>query len=306
MVAFLIWRAGPRLVLSMLARIGWSFPAVAGIYALHLTIRARALQRTILRGQVGFADALRIRLSGDAVERLTFTGPFLAEPAKGWLLKQRGLPAADAFAAVATEYLLYTVVSAWLGALAVSLLLVRGSLTPAVRPAAGVALAVAIAFMAACAFAAITGVGLIVPTLRSSRVVIGRRRAEYAAREFGPVEHVLVDFLHAHPGRLAEVLVLETAAHLLLILEIWIVIPALGLALSWIDALILEGGAKFIAIVFALVPGQVGASEGVYALLAVAVGLPTAAGLTLALVRRMRGLLVAAAGVMALARLGDR
>lgn len=303
MIALLVWHAGPRVVVGMLVRLGWNFPAVAGIYAVHLAIRAAALRRTILRIPVTYADALRIRLSGDAMEKLTFTGPFLAEPAKGWLLKQRGLPTADAFAAVATEYLLYTLVSSWLATLAVSLLLARGALPPTVRPGAVVALAVTIAFMAAFVFAAVTGIGLIVPILRASRVLIGRRRADYAAHEFGPVEGVLVAFLHAHPGRMAEVLAMETLAHLLLISEIWIVIQALSLPLSWTDPLILEGGAKFIATAFAFIPGQVGASEGVYALLAGAIGLPAAAGLTLALVRRMRGLLVAAAGVVVLARL---
>lgn len=135
-------------------------------------------------------------------------------------------------------------------------------------------------------------------------VLIGRRRAEYAAREFEPVESVLVAFLHIHPGRLTEVLVLEVAAHLVLICEIWLVMAALGLDLSWTGVLILEGGAKFIAIAFAFIPGQLGASEGVYALLTGAIGLPAAAGLTPALVRRMRGLLIAAAGVVALSSLG--
>jgi hypothetical protein len=58
--------------------------------------------------------------------------------------------------------------------------------------------------------------------------------------------------------------------------------------------------------VFAFVPGQFGASEVTYALLAAAIGLSTAAGLSLALVRRLRGLLVAAGGVLALTIFGDR
>jgi hypothetical protein len=70
--------------------------------------------------------------------------------------------------------------------------------------------------------------------------------------------------------------------------------------------LILEGGAKFIATAFAFIPGQMGASEGIYALLAGAIGLPTAAGLTLALVRRIRGLLVASVGVLVLTLLEGR
>src|SRR5713101_7902757 len=111
------------------------------------------------------------------------------------------------------------------------------------------------------------------------------------------VEEVIVTFLHAQSGRLAEVLGIEASAQLLLILEVWLVIAALGFSRSWSNPLIVEGGVKFIGIAFAFIPGQFGASEGVYALIADAIGLPTAAGLTLALVRRVRGLLVAALGV---------
>lgn len=284
----------------MLRRIGWSFLAVAGIYVLHLTFRAAALRRTVLRAPLRFRDALRIRFAGETVEKLTLTGPFLAVPAKGWLLKQRGLPAADAFAAVAAEYLLHIVVAAWLVILAVPLLLTQRSFPPAVGAAAVATLGITIAFLAAFAFAAITGIGLIAPILRASQLLIGRRRAEYAAREFEPVEGVLVAFLHAHPWRLTEVLVLEAAAHLMLVLEIWIVMLALGFDLSWTGALILEGGGKVISVAFAFIPGQVGASEGVTAMLAGTIGLPAAAGLTLALVRRMRGLVIAAASVVVL------
>jgi len=298
--ASLVWRAGPRLIAGMLARVGWRFAAAAAIYAVHVGIRAVALWRSLLDGPVRFADVLRIRLSGEAVEMLTFTGPFLAEPAKGWLLRNRGVTTAAAFAAVITEYLLYTVVAAWLMVAALWLLLVRGVLPPGMRPAASVAMGIVIAFLAAFAFAAITGVGLIVPLLRTSRALIGRQNAERAARDFRPVEELIIGFLHEHPGRLAEVVAIETTAHVLLIVEIWIVIQALGFSASWITPIIVEGGVKFVTVAFAFIPGQLGASEGVYALLAVAVGLPAAAGLSLALVRRVRGLLIAAAGVVAL------
>src|SRR6059036_2278088 len=89
--ASLVWYEGPRLIAGMLARVGWRFAAAAAIYAMHVGIRAVALWRSLLDGPVRFADVLRIRLSGEAVEMLTFTGPFLAEPAKGWLLTNRGV-----------------------------------------------------------------------------------------------------------------------------------------------------------------------------------------------------------------------
>ena len=68
----------------------------------------------------------------------------------------------------------------------------------------------------------------------------------------------------------------------------------------------MEGGVKFIAIAFAFIPGQFGALEGTYALVFAAIGLPAAVGLTVALVRRMRGLLVASVGVVMLAFLDGR
>jgi hypothetical protein len=285
----------------MLVRVGWGGPVIVGLYAAHVGCRAAALWRSVIGGRVRYVDVLRIRLSGEAVEMLTFTGPFLAEPTKGWLLKQRGLSTASAFAAAATEYLLYSVLSSCLAVTGLSLLLVRGTLPPAVRPAAVLVMAIAIAFLGAVTVAATTGVGLIVPMLRASRLFVGARRAQRAAEAFRGIEEVLVTFLHAHPKRVAEVLAIDAVAHAMLMGEIWILLARLGFERSVSSLLIVEGGVKFIGVAFAFVPGQVGASEVAYQVLAGAIGLPAAAGLTLALVRRMRSLLAAAAGVAALA-----
>jgi hypothetical protein len=79
---------------------------------------------------------------------------------------------------------------------------------------------------------------------------------------------------------------------------VWIVIGALGFSISWIDSLIVEGGMKFVPVAFAFVPGQFGAAEGTYAVLARAIGLPVAAGVSVALVRRLRTLPVAVLGLI--------
>jgi uncharacterized membrane protein YbhN (UPF0104 family) len=306
MVALLVWRTGPALVLSMMARVRWAFLFVSAAYAIHIAVRAAALWRSVLSVPIRYRDVLRIRVSGEAVEMLTFTGPFLAEPAKGWLLKRQGLPAADAYAAVAAEYLIYTLVSSWLAALALTLLLANGALPPAIRPGVVGVLVVMVGFNLAFVFAAVAGVGVLAPLARASGAVIGRARAASVAQEVHRVESVLIAFLHAHPIRLAEVIGLEAAGHLLLVLEIWIVMSALGYSLSWRDPLLVEGGVKFISVAFSFIPGQVGASEGVYALLLRAIGLPAAAGLTLALVRRVRGLLVAAIGAVVISVVPER
>jgi len=303
-IGLLIRQTGPRLIWGMLLRVGWRVPVVAGIYAMYLGTRALALWRTTPAGAVRLMDVLRVRVSGDVIEALTFTGPIFAEPAKGWFLMRYGLSATDAFAAVVVEFVLYDVATSVLEIAALSLLLANGAIPEVMRPGAMVVLAIPIAFLAACAWAAITGVGVIVPMLRWLRVVIGTSAAQWAIDRVAPIEQVLVDFLHVQHRRFAEVLAIETASHLLLILEVWIVLNVFGFS-GALHALIIEGGGKLIGLVFAFVPGQVGAAEGVYVLLARAVGAPAAVGLTLALVRRVRGLLVAAIGMGALTLVKD-
>ena len=286
----LVRQVGATIVADLLRRTGPALAIVSALYLAHLAMRAAALWRSI--GALRYADVLRIRLSGEAIEMLTFTGPFLAEPAKGWLLTRQGLSGAEAFGGVAVEYLVYTLTSAWMAMVALSLLLARAVLPITLRrPVLGVVVAMA-AFTLGFAAAAITGVGLIAPVVRG----VG---ASGAAARFEPVERVLVNFMHRQPRRLIQVIGIELVGQLLLAIEILVTVRLLGFAFSSIDALIVEGSVKFISVAFFFVPGQLGASESVYTLLFQSLALPGAAGLTMALVRRVRGLIVAAIGLAA-------
>jgi hypothetical protein len=294
----LVSRVGAGVIVDLLRRVGWGFAVVSLVYVAHVAVRALALWRTLPSGLLPYGEALRVRLASESIETLTFTGPFLAEPAKAWLLTQRGLSGPEAFGGVAIEYLLYTLVAAWMATVALGVLLVRGVLPAALRvPTAGV-IAVMIAFTIASVAAAATGVGLLVPMVRAVGTVVGRTRADDLASRIDPTERVLITFMHARPRRLIEVLAIEAAGHALLASEIWIVMRTLGYVVSSLDPFIVEGAVKFISVVFFFVPGQVGASESVYTLLFAAIGLPGAAGLTMALVRRVRGLIVAGIGLL--------
>jgi len=295
----LVRQVGGAVILRLLTRVGWRLLVISAIYAGYVSIRAAALWRVMLDSPGPYLDFLRVRISAEAIEMLTFTGPFLAEPAKGWLLIRRGTPTSAAFAIVIIEYLVYSVVSSCLAIAALLLLLKRHTLPIALQPAAILIVVVSIAFIAAFVFASSTGIGLIVPILRAGRAVIGER-ALRMAEQFERVETVIIEFLHGHVRRLAEVFALETAAHALLVIEVWIVIVVLGFALSWTQALVIEGGVKFVGTAFAFIPGQFGASEGTYELLTKAIGLPAAIGLTVSLVRRLRGVLVAVVGLIVL------
>jgi hypothetical protein len=296
-LAVLVASIGLDVIASTLGRVGLGFLWVSMMYLGHVIIRASALWKALPSRDLDYRQVLRIRLVGEAVEMLTFTGPFLAEPAKGRLLSSRGVPRAHAFGAVVIEYLLYTVVSAWLAGTAFSIFLARGTLPDGLHgPLVGMLVSV-IVFTLATAFAAVSGIGLIAPTIEAIGSGISPRRTAALVSRIRPVERVLVSFLHEEPWRLLELLAFEIAGHALLVAEIWVILRALGIDIPAIDALCFEGGVKFIAVVFAFVPGQIGAAEGTYALLARGLGLPVAAGLTLALVRRIRALIVAGLGL---------
>jgi hypothetical protein len=298
-IVWLVQRSGPAVVWALLVGMRWRFLVVAVLYFTYLAIRALALWR-IVPTSMRYLDILRIRLSGDAIEILTFTGPFFAEPTKGWLLTRSGLQTDEAFAAVATEYLIYNVVTACLSVTALVVLLALGALPPLARAIAFALLTVLAVFLGAFAYAAFSGVGVIVPIIRSSAAIIGRRRAEVAAQTFSRVERVLVDFLHRRHRAMAEVFAIHAASQVLLMVEVYVVLTAIVARTAWWYPAMIEGAAKFSGLMFAFIPAQVGAAEGVYAFLTSLLGLSTTAGLTLALVRRIRGVLVAAIGVGAL------
>jgi hypothetical protein len=300
-VAWLIWRSGPAVVWNLLIGLRWRFAVVTGLYIVYLATRALALWR-IVAPSLRYGDVFRIRLTGDTIENLTFTGPFFAEPTKGWLLSRSGLPTDRAFAAVATEYLLYDVVTACLSVFAMSTLIALGVLPPVVRPIAFTLLGISVAFLTAFVYAAVSGIGVVAPLIKLSARIIGRRAA-IAAEKISRVERVLVHFLRCRHRALAEVVGLHSISQVLMMLEIYVVLTAIGSAPPLWYLPVIEGAVKYIGLAFAFVPGQVGAAEGSYAFLTGVLGLSATAGLTLALVRRIRSVAVAAIGVAVLTQL---
>jgi hypothetical protein len=288
-------------IAGLLRQIGWSFWLITLLYAAHTALRGVALWQTLPPGAIPLFDVIAIRFGAEGVEMLTLTGPFLAEPAKAWLLHRRGIETPAAFGAVAAEYLLYNLTAAWLGSVALGILLFRGALLRALNaPAEGLLVGVA-ALTIGCAFTAVTGRGLVASSVQAIARRVAPRRADAAVARVRRVEGVLVAVLHDDPRRLAAMLAVELAGHVLLAIEIFVTLDALRLPAGLGSAFIIEGAVKWIGALFFFVPGQIGVSEGIYAILLPAVGLPAAAGVTIALVRRARALIVGGLGFLLVA-----
>src|SRR5215831_14078645 len=116
LLIYLIFRLGPQNIFSIILSLKWNLFGVTLIYATSEMIRAAALWKSLPEGESQpYLRMLGVRLSGEAVRNVTFTGPFVGEPLKAWLLRRTGLPAIGAIAAVITEYLVYTFASAAIG-----------------------------------------------------------------------------------------------------------------------------------------------------------------------------------------------
>ena len=298
----LLWQLGPAEILRATAQLGWHSLPILVCYAVYQSLRAVAFKLSVLNsGGVSFLDALWIRLSGDAIHSLTFSGPFLSVPTKAWLLKRRGLSLAEGFAATLTAALMNLIAGAAMGTGGLVYLLRHGALP---RPAAGAAVAL-IGLNAAFLLAAAAAIGVrfyligaAIGWLGRAGILWGRLKPDVAA--INRMEDVLLGILHDRPARAAAIMLAEMGGQLALVVELAWILRALDIGTPAIYPLAIEAATKFISVVFFFMPLQLGTAEGSYAVIFGALGLPVAVGFSVAFFRRIRSLLVASAGLVAM------
>ena len=305
LLVLLLWRLGPSQVFETLGRIGWYFTAALLLGSAHQAIRAVALHRCVIRsGVVRYRDALAIRLSGEAIQSLTLTGPVLAEPTKAWLLETRGLTLKEGFAATLTEYLIYTFVTAAMSIAGLAYLIAAYDATDTIRRIAMAIIGLCAAFLLTSAIAIARRFYLIGTIIaRLARAGILRGRLTPNVTWINRMEDLLLAVLRDSPRRFAAVAALEAAAQAILVFELFLLLRAFGVFASTWSAFVIESSVKFFEFAFVFVPLQLGVSEGTYALILGVMGLPLAAGFALAFVRRARSLVIASAGLGMLALL---
>jgi hypothetical protein len=307
-LGLLLWHLDPGEILRMTAQLGWHSLPILVFYALYQTMRASALKLSILRWrQVSFRDALWIRLSGDAMQSLTFSGPFLGEPTKAWLLKRRGLSLTEGFAATLAEYLINLLLCAVMSIAALLYLLRVAAL-----PASAIGAAKGLVYVSAgFLLTAVIAIGLrfyligtVIEQLGRLGVLRGKLKPDLSS--INRMEDLLLGILRDRPARVAAIVLVEIGAQAALVLEVFWLLRALELFTPSSYPLVIESATKFISLAFFFVPLQVGAAEGSYAVIFGALGLPAAAGFSLAFFRRFRSLLVASAGLAAMNALTRR
>jgi len=254
---------------AALSRLGSGFAIVLLLGGVREAVRALAWTQAVdAGGRLGFRNALRARLAGEAVNALLPMGMVVGEPLKA---SQVGgeLPFASAFKALAIEFVFYTASLVFLFA-------------------AGL-----------WAFAVVSGIHLGAPALvaastalAAATVVVMRRRPFLAAKPL----HIVV-----------LIAACEIAYQFLSLFETYYTLtlieperPTLAAALA------LETVSRLVTMAFKIVPMRIGVDEASSLFVAARIGVNPAAGVTLALVRKLRTLAWSAVGLVFLFRRSAR
>jgi Lysylphosphatidylglycerol synthase TM region len=269
-------------------RMGWGFGAILLLSGAREAVRTLAWTRTI-EGPVrlSFRDAFRARLAGEALNTLLPMGMLVGEPMKAEHVGHR-LPFATAFSALAVEFAFY----------GTSLVLLFSAGLVTLFPSSAVLLVAVMALMVV-PFVRNRNrrTGIVEPTGASQDHVANviTRVLQKLRRLGDPV----LTFASLNPGRAWRLVALEAGFQLFAVAEVYLTLVLITPQhVAWSSALALETVSRVVTIVFKVLPMRLGVDEAGAAVFADRLGLGSATGISLALVRRMRVLFWSAVGIV--------
>jgi hypothetical protein len=300
---WLVLRVGPQEIWTGFRQIGWWFLAILLLGGLRFAARARAWALAIEPPhRLRFVDAFSAFVCGDTLGNVTPLGPIVGEPTKVACVRG-SVPLGVAVTALAIETMLYSLSVAATVAAGVVALLYTAPLPAGLREFSEVALFVIALFFAIAAWA-----------LWRRRAILSRWLAAPAGRfphlparieRLHAVEEEVYTFATRRRASLLSIIALEFGFHALGVVEAFITLYLiLGVSPGALVAFILETTNRVITIAFKFVPFQVGFGEAGSAYITMVLGLTTAPGLMLSIVRKARMGVWALVGTVLLVRQG--
>jgi len=298
---YVVKQAGPAEILARVRSLGAGFAFIIAISSLRHVVRALAWLRCMTQEErrVGFFAVVRARLAGDAIGDLTTAGPLIAEPLKVMSLGGQLSLTAGA-SSLAVENLAYVVSSCVMVMSGTLALLAAFALSESLRVASLMALAAVLIVIIvsvivvnrrwAVLSSSVGAVTRLINRGQSASQATGRAAnwAEMQISRVRGLEDYVFDFYARRPMDFFLVALCEIGFHLAGVAEIYATMHLIGADITLATAFILEAVNRVINIVFAFVPAMVGVDEAGTGLLAQTLGLGTATGVTLAIIRKIR------------------
>jgi uncharacterized protein (TIRG00374 family) len=314
--AGLVWHIGPAHIVEAATSLGFGVVLVILLPSVLMYLLEAYGWRLTLGPQahrVSFLRLFAIRTAGEAVNMTTPAAYVGGEPLKAYLLKRHGVPIVDAMASVVTAKTIMTlaevlfilvgiIVSFWtMSAIRTPSTRATGSSTPV---GAAVFTGVLLLFGMSL-FLTMQRRGLFIgllSLLRRCRV----RIAYLESREdkLRALDGAIIDFYARDRRALGFSIGMFFLGWMAESLEVYVMLYCIGPPADVLTsisigalAVVIKGGAFFI-------PGSLGAQEGGYLLLLMAHGYSDLAGITFAILRRVRELVWIVIGLLCLAALG--
>jgi uncharacterized protein (TIRG00374 family) len=243
-----------------------------------------------------FTRRFRVRLACDAVSFFTVRG-VASEPLKVLLLLDRSRPEVTT-AAFALERLAFAVMNTLIAGV-ISFFAVTRLSMPVAWDTVFTALSIgAVVVLPLLAFIARRRTGHYLGRLvtRISRATGRHLEASRVVRFILGVEDVMLELLRGDRRRLLLLVALPVVCYALMVIEVWLVLWAIGENITLMEGLAIETFARLASVASAAIPANVGALEASNAAVVGMLGL--AGGGSLALARRVRALLWAALGLL--------
>lgn len=300
--SYLIYTVGVGQIINSVRLVGSGFIVLILVSGVRHVLRAAAWKKCFEadhRHRISLFELFNVRLAGEAIRYISFTGPLLGEPAKAALIRKR-LPLSHGLSSVIVENLTYTLGAVLVTISGLALLLATVTLNNNLRLAAIVISLFVLAVVAMIWRGIARRNFVLVRSMRRLERLTGRRWFADKAESVERMEENIYNFYNHRERTFLFVLSIELAAHFINIFEIYLILRFMGVEATFLAAFIIEAAMKMINFAFFFVPGQVGVFEGGNALLLRAMGFAASTGIALALIEKIRTLAWTAYGLVAL------
>jgi uncharacterized protein (TIRG00374 family) len=298
LLSYLVWRAGPAKLLESIAALGWGLILIIALGGVSHVVKTWAWRLTLLdeKRQVSFARMLGLRLGSEAVGQLGALGQMFGENLRVALLSSK-IPLATGIASVTLDRTFFVLSAALVSTVGLVAVLVVWPMPHTLSLYAGLFASILVGVILVAALA----VRKRWPVFSGTAQILGRIRvfSRWIDRErslIHSVERKLLDFYHHTPGAFWGSFVLNLVCHGAAILEVYLILWLMGAKISFLAALAIEALTKLVNLLGIFNPGNIGTYEGGNMLIGRMFGLSVATGLTLGVIRRVRGIFWAAVG----------
>ena len=304
--AYFVKKAGLAEIWTDIKQLGAGFLLVMLVSSARPIVRSAAWTQTFQgEHRLRFRDAISAYIIGDAVGTLVPLGIFVSEPTKAALVRKK-VPLVASLSALAIENIFYSLsVSLFIFA-GTAALLFSFDLPKPLRIASIAALIVILLLIPLAAMVLrrewkfLSGALEFLIRRRIARGLLERKRE--GVRD---VEARIYGFYAQSSKRFLYIILLEACFHLAGVLEVYVTLRFISeTSPSLLTAFVLESVNRFINVVFKFVPMRVGVDEAGTGMLAKILGLTTATGVSLAIVRKARILVWTTVGVLLVALRG--